>query len=127
MRRSLRPWGGVRFGVAEGRQPEGIGPSAGTQEPGGFLMTPDRLIGAAVDLRFHCGAGDRNRTRIASLEGVWRTAVRAAELKTLLLPTSRGYPLFAAANGPLMARPVPWRPFFSSRPRAPRPQALAAG
>jgi hypothetical protein len=26
------------------------------------------------------GAGDGNRTRMASLEGVWRTAVMAAEL-----------------------------------------------
>ena len=49
-------------------------------------MAPDRLIGATVDLPFHCGAGDGNRTRIASLEGVWRTAVRAAELKTCCSP-----------------------------------------
>jgi len=49
-------------------------------------------------------AGDRDRTGMASLEGVWRTAVRAAELETLMLLSSRGCPLFTVANGPLMAR-----------------------
>jgi hypothetical protein len=58
--------GGVRFGAAEGRQPEAIGHAAGTQEAGGFLMAPDRLIGAPVDLRVHSGAGDGNRTRMTS-------------------------------------------------------------
>jgi hypothetical protein len=31
------------------------------------------------------GAGDGNRTRMTSLEGVWRMAVRAAELGALML------------------------------------------
>jgi len=35
-------------------------------------------------------AGDGNRTRMASLEGVWRTAVTAAELESLMLLSSRG-------------------------------------
>jgi hypothetical protein len=38
-----------------------------------------------------------------SLEGVWRTAVRAVELETLMLVSSRGYPLLTMVNGPLMA------------------------
>jgi hypothetical protein len=41
---------------------------------------------------------------MTSLEGVWRTGVRAAELETLVLLSSRGYPLLTVANGPLMAR-----------------------
>jgi hypothetical protein len=52
-----------------------------------------------------CGAGDGNRTRMTSLEGVWRTGVRAVELETLMLVSSRGYPLLTMVNGPLMA----WR------------------
>ena len=43
-----------------------------------------------------------------SLEGVWRTAVRAAELLTLLLLGGRGCPLVTVANGPLMARRSWW-------------------
>jgi hypothetical protein len=60
-------------------------------------------------------AGDGNRTRIASLEGVWRTGVRAVELETLMLVSSRGYPLLTMVNGPLMA----WRSWpdsYRSRP-----------
>jgi hypothetical protein len=49
-------------------------------------------------------AGDGNRTRMTSLEGVWRTGVRAAELETLMLLGSRGCLLITVANGPLMAR-----------------------
>ena len=41
---------------------------------------------------------------MTSLEGVWRTAVRAAELESLMLLSNRGYPLLTVANGPLMAR-----------------------
>ena len=41
---------------------------------------------------------------MTSLEGVWRTGVRAAELETLMLLSSRGCPLITVANGPLMAR-----------------------
>jgi len=36
------------------------------------------------------GAGDGNRTRMTSLEGVWRTAVRVAELATPMPVDSRG-------------------------------------
>ena len=38
---------------------------------------------------------------MTSLEGVWRTGVRAVELETLLLVSSRGYPLLTMVNGPL--------------------------
>jgi hypothetical protein len=60
-------------------------------------------------------AGDGNRTRMTSLEGVWRTGVRAVELETLMLVSSRGYPLLTMVNGPLMA----WRSWpdsYRSRP-----------
>jgi hypothetical protein len=46
---------------------------------------------------------------MTSLEAVWRTAVTAAELETLILLSSRGCPSVAATNGPLMAR-RPLRP-----------------
>ena len=46
-----------------------------------------------------------SRIRMTSLEGVWRTAVRAVELESLMLVSSRGYPLLTMVNGPLMA----WR------------------
>lgn len=52
---------------------------------------------------------------MTSLEGVWRTGVRAVELETLMLVSSRGYPLLTMANGPLMA----WRSWpdsYRSRP-----------
>ena len=45
---------------------------------------------------------------MTSLEGVWRTGVRAAELETLMLLSSRGYPLLTVANGPLLARRSWW-------------------
>jgi hypothetical protein len=68
---------------------------------------PCRLPGRPDDtwphLRFPVGADDGNRTRIASLEGVWRTAVRTVELETLMLVSSRGYPLLTMVNGLLMA------------------------
>jgi len=57
-----------------------------------------------AELHRQHSADDRNRTRITSLEGVWRTGVRAAELETLMLLGSRGCPLITLANGPLMAR-----------------------
>ncbi len=41
---------------------------------------------------------------MTSLEGVWNTGVRSAELETLMLLGSRGCPLLTVANGPLMAR-----------------------
>ena len=53
--------------------------------------------------------------RSTSLEGVWRTGVRAVELETLMLVSSRGYPLLTMVNGPLMA----WRSWpdsYRSRP-----------
>jgi hypothetical protein len=46
---------------------------------------------------------------ITSLEGVWRTAVRAAELDTLMFFSGRSWPLVTVVNGPLMAR-RPLRP-----------------
>ena len=45
-------------------------------------------------------AGDGNRTRITSLEGVWCTAIRAAELEVSILLSSRGCPPFTVANRP---------------------------
>jgi hypothetical protein len=62
----------------------------------GALITPPTWAGTT-------GAGDGNRTRMTSLEGVWRPGVRAAELQTLMLLSSRGYPLLTMVNGPLMA------------------------
>jgi hypothetical protein len=44
------------------------------------------------------GAGDGNRTRIASLEGVWHMAVKAAELGTLMLASVPGRPMVTMAN-----------------------------
>jgi hypothetical protein len=38
----------------------------------------------------HSHRGVRQNLQITSLEGVWRTAVRAAELETLMFPGSRG-------------------------------------
>ena len=40
---------------------------------------------------------------MTSLEGVRHTGVRAVELETLMLVSSRGYPLLTMVNGPLMA------------------------
>ena len=48
----------------------------------GALITPPTWAGTT-------GAGDGNRTRMTSLEGVWRTAVRAAELATPMLLNGR--------------------------------------
>jgi hypothetical protein len=45
-----------------------------------------------------------NRICMTSLEGVWRTTVRAAELATPMLLSSRDCPLVTVAYGPLMAR-----------------------
>ena len=77
---------------------------------GPYVARPRFRLGAlrrshALYLGRNHGAGDGNRTRIASLEGVWRTGVRAAELETFMLASSRGYPLLTMVNGPLMA----WR------------------
>ena len=52
---------------------------------------------------------------MTSLEGVWHAGVRAAELETLMLPSSRDCPLFPVANGPLMARPTPSDPLLACR------------
>jgi len=41
---------------------------------------------------------------MTSLEGVWRIAVRTADLETSMLLSSRGWPLLTVANGPLLAR-----------------------
>ena len=74
----------------------------------------------------HPGPGDHRQAghwfpvesvgdRITSLEGVWRTGVRAVELETLMLVSSRGYPLLTMVNGPLKA----WRSWpdsYRSRP-----------
>jgi hypothetical protein len=62
-------------------------------------------------LRQSCGEEDGS----SSLEGVWRTGVRAVELETLMLVSSHGYPLLTMVNGPLMA----WRSWpdsYRSRP-----------
>jgi hypothetical protein len=48
----------------------------------GALITPPTWAGTTR-------AGDGNRTRMASLEGAWRTAVRATELGTLMLVSVR--------------------------------------
>ena len=61
----------------------------------------------------------RTVTVSTSLEGVWCTAIRAAELKVSILLSSRGCPLFTVANGPLMA----WR----SWPAAGQPALLEDG
>ena len=68
-------------------------------------------------------AGDGNRTRMTSLEGVWRTGVSAAELETLMLLSSRGCPLITVANGPVMAR----RSWPILRQAAIRPSVFQAG
>ena len=60
----------------------------------------------------HAAAGPGSRSPgsviakddMTSLEGVWRTAVRAAELETLMLLGSRGCPLLTVANGPAIFR-----------------------
>jgi hypothetical protein len=64
--------------------------------------------GAAVcygaDLRFSVGAGDGNRTRITSLEGVPGRAVVGPGLQVQVPGGVRGCPLVTLANGTLMAR-----------------------
>ena len=55
-----------------------------------------------------------------SLEGVLSRAVRAAELRDWLFRCACGSPLFAGANGPLMARTV------SDDPRLARPDRAAS-
>jgi hypothetical protein len=49
-------------------------------------------------------ADDGNRTRMTSLEGVRRVAVRAAELGGSLSGGDRDRPLLTGVNGPLIAR-----------------------
>ncbi len=46
---------------------------------------------------------------MTSLEGVWCTAVRVAELDALMFLSGRSWPLVTVVNGPLMAR-RPLRP-----------------
>ena len=78
-------------------------------------MASGRPAGIAAGPGRNRGAGDGNRTRMTSLEGVWRTGVRAVELETLMLVSSRGYPLLTMVNGPIMA----WRSWpdsYRSRP-----------
>ena len=48
----------------------------------GALITPPTWAGTTR-------AGDGNRTRMTSLEGVWRTAVKAAELAVSMSVSSR--------------------------------------
>ena len=54
------------------------------------------------------GAGDGNRTRMTSLEGVLPRAVRSAELDGSLSSVGRGWPVRTGVNGPLMAHPEAW-------------------
>ena len=46
--------------------------------------------------RSRCGEEDGS----PSLEGVWRTVVRAAELDTSMFRSGRGWPLVTVVNGP---------------------------
>jgi hypothetical protein len=70
-----------RKGPAKGR--------SGTQEGAGVLIAALPLEGTGFDLRFLGGAGDGNRTRMTSLEGVQRMPVHANELGTSLFPGDR--------------------------------------
>ena len=73
----------------DGQAVRPIGHAAGTQPEtrlmtitNGALITPPTWAGTT-------GAGDGNRTRMTSLEGVWRTAVKAAELAVSMPVSSR--------------------------------------
>jgi hypothetical protein len=75
------------------------------QAYGQYLAAIRRTVNLISKLKWiFRGAGDGNRTRMTSLEGVWRTRVRAVELETLMILSSRGYPLLTMVNGPVMAR-----------------------
>jgi hypothetical protein len=52
----------------------------GTVARGGHSYAEGQVLGDGPDPAFCGGADDGNRTRMASLEGVSRVAVRAAEL-----------------------------------------------
>ena len=54
------------------------------------------------------GAGDGNRTRMTSLEGVLPRAARPAELGGSLSSVGRGWPVRTGVKGPLMAHPEAW-------------------
>lgn len=71
--------------------------AAGESPPGGLIPHREGVPGAASPRE--CAPAQE---RIASLEGVCRTAVRVAELETLMLISSRGCPLVTMANGPLL-------------------------
>jgi hypothetical protein len=84
---------------------------------------PGLLAGRQAVVRLVCHHHLRARARMTSLEGVWRTVLRAVELETLMLVSSRGLPLLTMVNGPLMA----WRSWPDGyRPRPVRAAATTS-